>query len=116
MGAGRHLCPMRSALILLALLAGCSTTGAELAQHEPRATYESSKQIPALEQCLGNALSWTGSPSVLRGDTETSITFNVQGQSLVRTTLRPTAAGTTVVVHQLVSYSDRVKRGVEGCL
>ena len=106
---------MRAALIAFAALAGCTTTLSEIRDHQPRATYQSSKSPAALEQCLADALSWMGAPSIIRGETETTLAYTITSHT--HFTLSLTAgASTTVAVRGIHGYNGRQRRGVEGCI
>lgn len=97
------------------LLSGC-TTMTELRSLEPRATYSSTRSLPALEQCIAEGLSWAARPTIVRGEKDTSITFGASVVA-VMVTLRPTEAGTEVKVMQAgMGYGKRVRRSVERCL
>ncbi len=97
-------------------MSGCNTTIREIRDHPPRATYLSAKSMPALEQCLADTLSWIGSPSIIRGDTVTSIALGSGGSTAVLVTLHPVKQGTEVQVRQILTYGTRVKNNVQGCV
>lgn len=99
-------------LILLACLAGCTTTE-EIRQHQPRASYSSTKSVGALVECLTNEVH-RGQPSVIPGEAATYITWGTAIAVGLHITLRPATAGTNVEVRELVSYTER--GAVERCV
>ena len=108
----------KAAILFAALtVGGCSTTIREMADnHPPRAVYHSTKSEAALEQCLGERMSWLGAPSILHGETSTEIAFGGGGTTAVLVTLRRGTADSTVEVRQLLTYGARVKHNVESCI
>ena len=105
---------MRKMIAAALLLSGCTTVG-EMRAHEPKATHLSARSMPALEQCIGERLSWISPPSVLRGETETSIAFGYRGTTDALVLLRPEGSAVRVEVRTMLPYKGSLRRGIETC-
>jgi hypothetical protein len=101
----------RLALGAALFLAGCTTTTIrEMREDTPRATYESSRSVPALEQCLAGNLSWLAQPSIVHGEATSELSFgSAFGGTGLLVTLRPLSAGARVEVREGITYGTRVR-------
>lgn len=105
-----------TALLTLLALTGCVHTLDEIRAAEPRASYQSARSVPALEQCLAGKLSWASLPSIVHGETSSEMTFGAPGDADLLITLRPLSSGTGVEVRERHQYLSKVRRDVEACL
>lgn len=99
-------------LLIVFTLGACATTPAGLRGNEPRATYSSAKGLPALEQCLGESLSFLGGPSVIHGEQAATLSFGDGGITSLMIDIAPPA----VTVRTSYPYQASLRRRVEGCL
>jgi hypothetical protein len=108
----------RLALCAALFLAGCTTTTIrEMREDTPRATYQSNRSVPALEQCLAGNLSWLAQPSIVHGEQMTELSFgSAFGGTGLMVTLHPLAAGASVEVREGITYGTRIRHNVEACV
>lgn len=105
---------MRKIIAAALLVSGC-TTVAEMGAHEPKATLISSRSMPFLEQCIGERLSWISPPAVLRGETETSISFGYRGTTDALVLLKPEGQSVRVEIRTMLPYKGSLRSSIETC-
>jgi hypothetical protein len=101
---------MKSAPFALLLLAGCTTTASDLRSKEPVHTFQTGKNPGTVAQCLAESISKIGSPSVIQGETETTITFVQQSATTLFITISKAGEGKVWRVNGLISYQGALRR------
>lgn len=108
---------MRMLLFLNALLiAGCSTTAAEMRTHRPSATWESGKSVAELEECIALELSWMGNPSTVHGPSRTALSWSAVGNTHFMVTIEAGSPHSIVQVRSQFGAGARQRRSIERCL
>lgn len=107
---------MKKIILVAVMIGGCTNTTGEMRASPPYATYVSQKSVAALEQCLADPLSWSGTPTIIRGEAVTSIAVIDRGNTNLLVTLSPGPNGVTVEVRQQFRYLDRTRKAIILCL
>lgn len=102
---------MKAAILVAFSLAGCAST-ASMLEREPRMSFQTVKSRAALEECITLKLSWMGSPSAVRGERRTILSYGNPNPALVITF----EDGGPVEVRSAIGTGGRVRKSVESCL
>lgn len=99
----------RIVLIVLAL-SGCTTTASDLRSREPVHTFQTSRPVADVSQCLAESISKIGAPSIFQGSEETTITFVQQNATTLFIAISNSGQGRVWRVNKLIPYSGALRR------
>lgn len=103
-------------LLTAFLLSACASVGS-ITDSKPSAVYLSAKSPIAAEECLSDALDFlAGGPAVSRTSGGTRLAFTSGNDTYLVVTVKPSASGSAIEVHQQYRYAGAVRRRVEACV
>lgn len=102
----------RTALALFAAVSitACTTTASDLRTRPPVHTFQTAKPPMRVAQCISESVSKIGAPSVLQGESETTVTFVQESATTLFIAISNDGAGRVWRVNGLVPYRSALER------
>lgn len=98
------------ALVAAASVTACTTTASDLRNRTPVHTFQTTQPPMRVARCISESVSKIGAPSVLQGESETTITFVQENATTLFITISNDGEGKVWRVNGLIPYRSALER------